>query len=90
MKRSFLHPALMLALLATTACSESKHAESLGKLSQPLSIGVVISQVYGGGGNSGAPYTRLRRAVQPWNELRVDLRMVGSIRIEFGHVVVRA
>ena len=33
---------------------------------QALSADVVISQVYGGGGNTGATYTeRLRRAVQP-------------------------
>ena len=47
---------------------------------------VVISQVYGGGGNTGAPYTeRLHRAAQPEYERDLDHRLVGAVRERHRH-----
>ncbi|MGZ3419919.1 MAG: lamin tail domain-containing protein [Polyangiales bacterium] len=52
------HLGLLLACLVLSACSGAEqHDEQLGQAEEPLSTGVVISQVYGGGGNGTALYT---------------------------------
>ncbi|WP_333659719.1 ExeM/NucH family extracellular endonuclease [Meiothermus cerbereus] len=49
---------LSVALIVLAACAQVPPAQPQAKLAaQAVSQGVVISQVYGGGGNSGAPYT---------------------------------
>ena len=57
---------------------------------QALSADVVISQVYGGGGNTGATYTqRLRRAVQPRPVHGVTGGDVRAVRQFDGHRKLR-
>ncbi len=48
--------ASLLGFLAATSCS-SENPERIGSKQGALSANVVIAEVYGGGGNSGAPYT---------------------------------
>ncbi len=58
MKPSLRVSVLSLVLIALAACTQAPPAQPQARLSaQAVSNGVVISQVYGGGGNSGAPYT---------------------------------
>ncbi|MCX7784279.1 MAG: lamin tail domain-containing protein, partial [Meiothermus sp.] len=58
MKPSLRVGVLSLVLIVLAACTQAPPAQPQAKLTaQAISDGVVISQVYGGGGNSGAPYT---------------------------------
>lgn len=58
MKPSLRVGVLSLVLIVLTACTQAPPMQPQAKLTtQAVAGGVVISQVYGGGGNSGAPYT---------------------------------
>ncbi len=46
-----------LGTLTTPGCSAPAPDEAVGSEQAALSTGLVIAEVYGGGGNSGAPYT---------------------------------
>ena len=51
----------------------------------PSNSAIVISQLYGGGGNAGATYQqRLRRAVQPRHGHRRHRRLVAAVRVGVG------
>lgn len=58
MKPSLRVGVLSLVLIVLAACTQAPPVQPQTQLTaQAVSDGVVISQVYGGGGNSGAPFT---------------------------------
>lgn len=58
MKPSLGVGVLSLVVIVLAACTQAPPVQPQARLTaQAVSDGVVISQVYGGGGNSGAPYT---------------------------------
>lgn len=58
MKPSLRVGVLSQVLIVLAACTQAPPVQPQARLTaQAVSDGVVISQVYGGGGNSGAPYT---------------------------------
>ena len=81
--RSARRLALSLALAVTAAVFMSGTALA-------ASPGVVISQVYGGGGNAGAPCReRLRRALQPRHGRRPARRLFAPVRERDRHRQLR-
>ncbi|MBX3125493.1 MAG: lamin tail domain-containing protein [Polyangiaceae bacterium] len=52
-----LSVAAVLAAVLPTGCSGADESDPLGTLSQELSPDLVIAEVYGGGGNTNAPFT---------------------------------
>ena len=79
-----LVPAAALVVAAVVAATGPSPAGAVP------SADLVISQVYGGGGNTGAPYNAgLRRGVQRRRRLAVAGRAVGAVRLGHRHGHVR-